>query len=125
MIIDLTPYFELAIRAAPRPPLPPPMTRKSVSLEMGAILGRVVDRCRDMPERRVAAVLEDMIEALNRVGKACMGDNVLLEDDRSQACLRGRWGVALYLLQANLGGTGNGESRAYPLQLIRESFEEF
>ncbi len=49
----LTPNLELAIRAEASPPLPPPMTRKSVSFEMGAMVGREVDKCRDRPDSRM------------------------------------------------------------------------
>lgn len=54
--MDLTPYLDAAMRAAPRPPLPPPMTSQSVSLVMGAIARAVVDIWRDSVLSRVEAM---------------------------------------------------------------------
>lgn len=42
------PYMPLALLAAARPPLPIPMTRKSHSLGVGAMIGRVVENWRVM-----------------------------------------------------------------------------
>jgi len=74
MIMDLIPYLALAMRAEARPPLPPPMTRKSVSLEMGAMTDRLVDKWREIRDRRELAVLDEGTAALRRTEKACMGN---------------------------------------------------
>lgn len=46
MAIVLTPYIPLAFLAAARPPLPPPMTKKSHSLGTGAMIEIVLEKCR-------------------------------------------------------------------------------
>lgn len=58
MTIALVPYRALAARAAPSPPLPPPITRKSVSLEMGAMASEVAEKCLDRVVIRPVAVEE-------------------------------------------------------------------
>lgn len=75
MIMALTPYFDEAHRAAPSPPLPPPMTRKSVSLEMGAMVKRVEAKCRERVTSRPGAVfvVEGMTERRTRTANGCMG----------------------------------------------------
>jgi len=78
MIIDLIPNLELAMRADARPPLPPPMTRKSVSFEMGAMMGRLVAKCRKRLDKRATGALEARTEVLDNVANACMG-NALVE----------------------------------------------
>jgi len=73
MIMAFVPNLELAIRADARPPLPPPMTRKSVSLDMGAMLRCEVEMCRDMlAMRKVAVLYESLLGARKRPWKACM-----------------------------------------------------
>lgn len=57
-IMALVPNFPLAMRAAPRPPLPPPMTRKSVSLEIGAMVREDEENCLEREDMREAAVSE-------------------------------------------------------------------
>lgn len=67
------PYLEAAALAAPRPPLPPPITRKSVSLEMGAMLITVDERCLEMvPMRPDATVLDDRTGRLAKIEIACI-----------------------------------------------------
>ncbi len=56
-IMALAPNFPLAMRAAPRPPLPPPMTRKSVSLETGAMMREAEESCLERDVIRETAVL--------------------------------------------------------------------
>ncbi len=51
------------MRAHASPPLPPPMTRKSVSFDMGAMVGAEVDNCRDRAASRKVGVLERMFGA--------------------------------------------------------------
>ena len=55
----LAPNLLAAMRAAPRPPLPAPITRKSVSLEMGAMLCGVEEKCLENVVMREAAVFEE------------------------------------------------------------------
>lgn len=57
-IMALVPNLPLAMRAAPRPPLPPPMTRRSVSLEMGAMMREEEENCLERDANRQAVVLE-------------------------------------------------------------------
>lgn len=71
--IALTPNLELAARADARPPLPPPRTRKSVSLLTGAMILEVVDKWRDIEARRLDVVLPEVRGvARTRDGKASM-----------------------------------------------------
>ena len=51
-----TPHWPLALRAQARPPLPPPMTRKSHSLLMGAMAVGEKEKCREMLESLGSAV---------------------------------------------------------------------
>jgi hypothetical protein len=71
MIIDLIPYLELAVRAAPSPPLPPPMTRKSVSFEMGAMVNLEVEKCLDRVSS-LDALDKELTGRRRKTEKACM-----------------------------------------------------
>jgi hypothetical protein len=62
--------LELAARAAARPPLPPPRTRKSTSLLIGAILNELLENCRDIEASLPEIVLGDCTVALTNVGIA-------------------------------------------------------
>jgi len=59
--IVFTPHCPLARRAHARPPLPPPTTRKSHSLLMGAMPAAETENCREILES-----LESTVVALNR-----------------------------------------------------------
>lgn len=74
MTIALAPYRALAARAAPRPPLPPPITRKSVSLEMGAMASEVAEKWRDRVLIRPVAVAEERRGRLAKRNTDCMED---------------------------------------------------
>ncbi len=51
-----TPHCPLARRAHARPPLPPPMTRKSHSLLMGAMPAEETENCREILESLKSAI---------------------------------------------------------------------
>jgi hypothetical protein len=77
--IAFAPCTPLALRAQARPPLPPPITRKSHSLVTGAILvGEDEKKCREKEESLVFAVFEAVLEIeLTRraIGLMRMGGN--------------------------------------------------
>jgi hypothetical protein len=82
MTIALAPYLALAARAAPSPPLPPPITRKSISLEMGAMASEVAEKCR---ERVVIRLLAAVVERRGRLAKRktdCMEMGISTERKR-------------------------------------------
>jgi hypothetical protein len=64
--------LELAARAAARPPLPPPITRKSVSLEMGAMARDVCEKWRDIVLMRLAAGMDESSGRLASNERGCM-----------------------------------------------------
>jgi hypothetical protein len=59
--IVFAPCTPLALRAQARPPLPPPMTRKSHSLVTGAILVGQDEKCREKDVSLVFAVFEAVL----------------------------------------------------------------
>lgn len=74
--IVLTPYMPLALLAQASPPLPPPMTKKSHSFTIGAIVLVVFEKCRETETslELVCAELEARIGAAReRIVKAFMG----------------------------------------------------
>jgi hypothetical protein len=79
MTIALAPYRELAARAEARPPLPPPMTRKSVSFEMGAMARDVCEKWRDIVLIRLAADMGGSKGRLAKSERGCM-DTAMLQD---------------------------------------------
>jgi hypothetical protein len=60
--IVFAPCTPLALRAQARPPLPPPMTRKSHSFVTGAILVGKDEKCREKDESLVFAVFKAVLE---------------------------------------------------------------
>lgn len=54
------PYTPLALRAEARPPLPPPITRKSHSFGVGAIVVDEVENWREKADSLVFASLEGL-----------------------------------------------------------------
>jgi hypothetical protein len=74
--IVLTPYMPLALLAQASPPLPPPMTKKSHSFTIGAMILVVLEKCRETETslELVCAELEArMGAARERMVKAFMG----------------------------------------------------
>jgi len=64
----LAPYLAPAARAVAIPPLPPPMTRKSISLEMGAIASDEIEKCLDSDVTRLVAVAAAALDGAKREG---------------------------------------------------------
>jgi hypothetical protein len=58
MAIVFAPCCALALRAQAKPPLPPPMTRKSHSLVTGAMFAPGAENCREREESLEVAVFE-------------------------------------------------------------------
>lgn len=77
MTIALVPNLALAARAAPRPPLPPPITRKSVSLEMGAMARDVCEKWREIVLIRLAAGMDESKGRLANSERGCMEVDVV------------------------------------------------
>jgi hypothetical protein len=61
--MTFAPYQPLALRPQARPPLPPPMTKKSHSLVTGAIFAGKFEKCRETEESLEVAVLKAMLVA--------------------------------------------------------------
>jgi hypothetical protein len=61
MAIVFAPWTPLALRAQAKPPLPPPMTKKSHSLVTGAILVGEDEKCREKDKSLVVAVFEAVL----------------------------------------------------------------
>jgi len=69
----LAPYMPLALRAAARPPLPPPMTRKSHSFGTGAMVEAEEENWRVRDVIRLVAVRAG-VEKVSR--EAAKGDSL-------------------------------------------------
>lgn len=97
MTMALTPYFPLAALAEAIPPLPPPRTRKSVSLMTGAMAKFVVEKCLDKLVVRAAAILEDKTEGRVRRTNDRMGGKArwvgFAQDSSTAYWSRGRRGI--------------------------------
>ena len=59
MAIVFAPWIPLALRAHAKPPLPPPMTKKSHSFVVGAIFVAEFENCREMLVNLVDATTAD------------------------------------------------------------------
>ncbi len=72
--IVFAPCTPLALRAQARPPLPPPITRKSHSFVIGAIFAAEDENCREREESLVLAVCGNVFWTERaRIVKALMG----------------------------------------------------
>lgn len=91
--IALAPYRALAARAAPSPPLPPPITRKSVSLEIGAMASEVAEKCRESALIRLADALDERRGRLTKRERGCMGGVLPLRREARPAGRRGGGGA--------------------------------
>jgi len=85
--IVFAPCTPLALRAQARPPLPPPMTRKSHSLVTGAMLMEEDEKCREKEESLVFAVFEAVlgIEHTRKVigfMRKCGNDSRYMQESR-------------------------------------------
>lgn len=74
------PYMPLALLAAARPPEPIPMTRKSHSLGVGAMIAGVVEKWRDRVAVLDTACLVDAAEA--EMKREVMNEDSLSDERR-------------------------------------------
>ena len=70
--IVFAPCIPLALRAQAIPPLPPPITKKSTSFVVGAILPTETENCRDTPASLVVALADEGA----RVRKECRSNSL-------------------------------------------------
>ena len=81
--IVLAPYMPLALRAQARPPLPPPMTKKSHSFGIGAMTEDDEENCRVRVYMRFAAAVLEEAARMRREG--ARGDSLSVFVGRSRS----------------------------------------